>query len=182
MARHVEFTDEQFKMLTEYTTMTDAGEYNFKRAKILGVTADGVGIAMGASVRCPLDQIGENTYIGLYSYVNGNVTLGKNVLIGPHCTVAAGNHKYDPKTGWFSARTEGDGDDSIVIADGCWLASNVTVTAGVKMGKCTLCCAGSVVTKDIPANVVAVGNPCRVLREISDHDKEYYYKDRKINL
>lgn len=175
MARHVEFTDEQFKMLTEYTTMTDAGEYNFKRAKILGVTADGVGIAMGASVRCPLDQIGENTYIGLYSYVNGNVTLGKNVLIGPHCTVAAGNHKYDPKTGWFSARTEGDGDDSIVIADGCWLASNVTVTAGVKMGKCTLCCAGSVVTKSTEPYSIMAGVPAKKIGHINPETGEYVW-------
>ena len=53
---------------------------------------------------------------------------------------------------------------------------------GVTIGDNTVIGAGSVVTKDIPAYVVAVGNPCRVLREISDHDKEYYYKDRKINL
>ena len=52
----------------------------------------------------------------------------------------------------------------------------------ITIGDNTVIGAGSVVTKDIPANVVAVGNPCRVLREISEHDKEFYFKDRKINL
>ena len=55
------------------------------------------------------------------------------------------------------------------------------VVPGVTIGDDTLIGAGSVVTKDIPANVVAVGNPCRVLRPISEHDKEYFYRDRKIN-
>ena len=55
------------------------------------------------------------------------------------------------------------------------------VVPGVTIGDDTMIGAGSVVTKDIPANVVAVGNPCRVLRTISEHDKEYFYRDRKIN-
>ena len=173
--RKVTFSDEDFKMLTEYTTMTDGGEYNFKRAEILGIPAKGVGVAMGASIRCPLDQIGENTYIGLYSYVNGNVTLGKNILIGPHCTIAAGNHQYSPETGWFSARTEPDGDDSIVIGDGCWLASNVTVTAGVKMGECTLCCAGSVITKNTEPYSIMAGVPAKKIGSINPETGEYVW-------
>ena len=55
------------------------------------------------------------------------------------------------------------------------------VVPGVTIGDNTVIGAGSVVTKDIPANVVAVGNPCRALRPISEHDKEYFYRDRKIN-
>ena len=172
----VEFTDEEFELLTKYTIMTDAGPYNFKRAELLGIPAKGVGIAMGASVRCPLDKIGENSYIGLYSYVNGNVTIGKNVLVGPHCTIAAGNHKYDPKTGWFSARTESDGDDSIVIGDGCWMASNVTVTAGVKMGECTLCCAGSVVTKSTEPYSIMAGVPAKKIGHIDAKTGEYVWE------
>ena len=53
---------------------------------------------------------------------------------------------------------------------------------GVSIGDNTVIGAGSIVTKDIPANVVAVGNPCKVMREINDHDKEFYYKDRRIEL
>lgn len=52
---------------------------------------------------------------------------------------------------------------------------------GVTIGDNTVVGAGSIVTKDLPANVLAVGNPCRVVREISEHDREYYYKDRKID-
>ena len=177
MARRIPvFSEEELIKFSEYTTMTDSGEFNFKRAKIMGIEAEGVGIAMGASVRCPFEQIAENVYIGLYSYVNGNVTIEKNVLVGPHCTIAAGNHKYDPQTGWFSARTEGDGDDSIVIGEGCWLASNVTVTAGVKMGKCTLCCAGSVVTKSTEPYSIMAGVPAKKIGHINPETGEYVWK------
>ena len=68
----------------------------------------------------------------------------------------------------------------IHIGKNCWLGAGVIVLPGVTIGDNTVIGAGSVVTKDIPANVVAVGNPCKVLREINEHDKEYYYKDRKI--
>ena len=63
----------------------------------------------------------------------------------------------------------------------CWIGAGTLILPGVTIGDNTVIGAGSVVTKDIPANVVAVGNPCRVLRAISDHDREYYFKDRKID-
>ena len=69
----------------------------------------------------------------------------------------------------------------IRIGRNCWLGAGVIVVPGVTIGDDTVIGAGSVVTKDIPANVVAVGNPCRVLRPISEHDKEYFYRDWKIN-
>ena len=99
-----------------------------------------VQVAPGAIIRIPVNQVGTDVFIGLYTYLNGDVTIGDHVLIGPHCTLPAGNHKFDPATGYFSARTNKDYDNSIVIGDGCWLASGVTVTAGVKMGKCNLVC------------------------------------------
>ena len=170
-----QFTKEEFQKLTEYTILTNATEYDLMRAEIMGIPAKNVKIAMGASVRIPLDQIGENAYIGLYCYVNGNVTLGKNILIGPHCSIAAGNHKFSPETDWFSARTEADGDDSIVIGDGCWLASNVTVTGGVKMGKCTLCCAGSVVTKSTEPYSIMAGVPAKKIGHIDPKTGKYIW-------
>ena len=69
------FTEEELIKFSEYTTMTDSGEFNFKRAKIMGIEAKGVGVAMGASVRCPLEQIGENVYIGLYSFAKYSAEL-----------------------------------------------------------------------------------------------------------
>ena len=65
--------------------------------------------------------------------------------------------------------------------DRVWIGGSVTILGGVTIGSDTIIGAGSVVTHDIPSGVIAVGNPCRVLREIGEHDKEYYYKDRKIN-
>ena len=68
------------------------------------------------------------------------------------------------------------------IGRNCWIGAGAIIVPGVTIGDNTVIGAGSVVTKDIPSNVVAVGNPCRVLREINEHDKKYYFKDRKINL
>ena len=67
------------------------------------------------------------------------------------------------------------------IGKNCWIGAGAILLPGVSVGDHTVIGAGSVVTKDIPANVVAVGNPCRVLREISERDRIYYYKDRKID-
>ena len=67
------------------------------------------------------------------------------------------------------------------IGKNCWLGAGVIVMPGVTIGDNTVIGAGSIVTKDIPAGVVAVGNPCRVLREVNQHDREYYYKDKKID-
>ena len=68
-----------------------------------------------------------------------------------------------------------------MIGDNCWIGADVTILPGVTIGDNSVIGAGSVVTKDIPSNVVAVGNPCKVLREINERDKEYYFKDRKID-
>ena len=71
--------------------------------------------------------------------------------------------------------------DPVNIKDNVWIGENVTICPGVTIGENSVIGAGSVVVKDIPANVIAVGNPCKVLREISERDYEFYYKDRKID-
>ncbi|WP_428829622.1 DapH/DapD/GlmU-related protein, partial [Paenibacillus riograndensis] len=70
--------------------------------------------------------------------------------------------------------------DPVQIHDNCWIGTNVTICPGVTIGENTVIGAGSVVTKDIPANSLAVGNPCKVMRMIDEHDRKYYYKDREI--
>ena len=67
------------------------------------------------------------------------------------------------------------------IGRNCWIGAGALIMPGVTIGDNVVIGAGSVVTKDIPSNVVAVGNPCRVLREVNEHDRIYYYKDRKID-
>ena len=67
------------------------------------------------------------------------------------------------------------------IGRNVWIGAGAIIVPGVTIGDNSVIGAGSVVTKDVPANVVAVGNPCRVMRAISDHDKEFYYKDKRVN-
>ena len=171
----INISDELFAELTKYCNESDNGPDNARRAELLGLGGRDIKVAPGAIIRIPKDQVGRNVFIGLYSYLNGKVTIGDNVLIGPHCSVAAGNHKFDPATGWFSARTEPDGDDSIVIGDGCWLASKVTITGGVKLGRANLICAGAVVTKSTPDYAIMAGVPAKQVGEIDPVSGEYIW-------
>ena|GEM_PF-719973 len=171
-------SDEMFELLTRYANQSDNEADNLRRAEILGFGGRGIRIAPGAIVRVPPELIGSNVFIGLYSYLNGRVKVGDNVLIGPHCSLPAGNHKFDPATGWFSARTEPDGDESIEIGEGSWLASGVTVTAGVKIGKANLVCAHAVVTKSTPDYAIVAGIPARVVGYIDPVTGEYHWNHR----
>lgn len=105
---------------------------NLRRAELLGF-GGGVRIRAGAIVLHRREPIGENSFIGLYCYVNGDVRIGRNVLIGPYCSLPAGNHKFDPATQSFA--TKRDAAKPIVIGDGSWLASGCTVTGGVTVGR-----------------------------------------------
>ncbi len=69
----------------------------------------------------------------------------------------------------------------IHIGKNCWIGAGSLILPGVTIGDNTVIGAGSVVTKDIPSSVVAVGNPCRVMRDVGEHDREYYFKNRKID-
>ena len=73
------------------------------------------------------------------------------------------------------------GGKHVHFGKNCWIGAGVLIVPGITIGDNVVVGAGSVVTKDLPANVIAVGNPCHVLREINDHDREYYFKDRKID-
>ncbi len=173
--------EELFLQLTKFCNMSDNKPDNLRRGELLGFGGRDVMVAPGAIIRVrDKSKIGTYVFIGLYGYVNGDVTIGDHVLIGPRCSLAAGNHKFDPATGWFSARTEPDGDDSIVIGDGCWLASNVTVTGGVKMGRANLVCAGAVVTKSTPDYAIMAGVPAKQIGRIDPATGEYiWFKDGK---
>lgn len=166
--------DGLFAVLTEYANRSDNEADNCRRAEALGFGGRNVRVAPGAIIRVhDREKIGSNVFIGLYCYVNGDVTIGDNTLIGPHCCLAAGNHKFDAQTGWFSARTEADGDDSIRIGEGSWLASGVTVTGGAKLGRCNLVCANSVVTKSTPDYAIMAGTPARQVGSIDPESGAY---------
>jgi galactoside O-acetyltransferase len=127
---------------------------------------------------------GSNTHIGDHFYANFNlvvvddidVHIGNNVMFAPNVTISATGHPVDPEL----RKTMAQFSIPVRIEDGVWIGAGVIILPGVTIGANSVIGAGSVVTKDVPANVVAVGNPCRVLREISERDKEYYYKDLKV--
>jgi galactoside O-acetyltransferase len=121
-------------------------------------------------------EIGEGTYINFNcNFVDDTkIIIGKDVLFGPAVTIATVGHPINPNyRGYMYA-------DPVEIGDNCWIGAGSIICPGVTIGDNCVIGAGSIVTKDIPANSVAVGNPCKVLRSINEHDMKYYYKDREI--
>ena len=172
---NMHLSDEEFARMTRYSNYAPT-EDGRRRAVLMGFDKPGT-VVQNHSVVRPRnkDAIGENVNISFHCYVNGNVTIEDNVLIGPGCALTAGHHKFDPATGWFSARTEPDGDDSIVIGRGSWLCANVTVTAGVKIGRSNLLCAGCVVTKTTPDHAIMAGVPAKQVGRIDPDTGEYVW-------
>ena len=167
---------EQFEALTRYANQSDNYDDDKKRGEILGFGGREVLVAPGAIIRVPdKSKIGSRVFIGLYTYVNGPVTVEDDVLIGPHCALTAGHHKFDPATQAFTARTNNDYDNSIVIGRGSWLAAGVTVTAGVKIGKANLICAHAVVTRNTPDYAIMAGIPARQKGRIDPETGEYIW-------
>lgn len=129
---------------------------------------------------------GKHVHFGNNVYANFNLTMvddthiyvGDCTLFGPNVVVATAGHPIDPELRAKAYQF----NMPVHIGKNCWIGAGAVIVPGVTIGDNTVIGAGSVVTKDIPSNVVAVGNPCKVLREISDYDKEYYFKNRKINL
>lgn len=128
---------------------------------------------------------GKHCHFGKNVYANFNLTMvddthiyiGDNTMIAPNVVIATGTHPILP----LLRENAYQFNAPVHIGRNCWLGAGVIVLPGITIGDNSVVGAGSIVTKDIPPNVVAVGNPCRVIREINDHDKEYYFKDKKIN-
>ena len=129
---------------------------------------------------------GKHVHFGKCVYANFNFTavddthiyVGDYTMFGPNVILATAGHPILPKLRQEAYQY----NMPVHIGKNCWLGAGVIVLPGVTIGDNTVIGAGSVVTKDIPSNVVAIGNPCRILREINEHDKKYYFKNRKINL
>ena len=127
---------------------------------------------------------GRHVHFGNNVYANFNLTLvddthiyvGDYTMFGPNVTVATAGHPILPEL----REKVYQYNMPVTIGRNCWIGAGVIIVPGVTIGDNTVIGAGSVVTKDIPSNVVAVGNPCRVLREINEQDKKYYFKDKEI--
>ncbi|MBR4451592.1 MAG: sugar O-acetyltransferase [Clostridia bacterium] len=124
-------------------------------------------------------HFGSNVYanFGLTLVDDGEIFVGDRVLFGPHVTVATANHPVNPELREKSYQYNKD----VHIGRNVWIGANTVIVPGVTIGENCVIGAGSVVTKDIPPNTVAVGNPCRVLREIGDRDDEFFYKEEIID-
>ena len=128
---------------------------------------------------------GRHIHFGKNIYVNFNGTfvddthiyVGDYTEFGPNVVIATAGHPILPelreKLYQYNA--------PVRIGRNCWVGASVVIVPGVTIGDNVVIGAGSVVTKDLPSNVVAVGNPCKILREVNDHDREYYFKDKKID-
>lgn len=161
--------EEEFTRFTRYM-QSDNGLDDSNRAKILGFTAEGINIAPGAVIRQPEKvSIGPRCFIGLFVYLNGDVTIGERVLIGPHCSLSASNHIFNEETQSFSRSKA----EPIVVEDGAWLAAGCMVTAGATVGKGSLICANATVTKDVPAFAIMAGTPARQVGEIDPRTGRY---------
>lgn len=128
---------------------------------------------------------GRHVHFGRNVYANFNLTLvddthiyvGDFTMLGPNVVLATAGHPILP-----ALRKQGyQYNAPIHIGQNCWLGAGVIVLPGVTIGDHTVVGAGSVVTRDLPAHVVAAGAPCRVLREIGEHDREYYFQDHAMD-
>lgn len=128
---------------------------------------------------------GFNIEVGKNFFANYNCTIldvakvkiGDNCQFAPNVAVYTAGHPIHP----VSRNSQYEYGISVTIGDNVWIGGNSVIVPGVHIGSNTVIGAGSVVTKDVPDWVIAAGNPCRVIRKITEEDKEYYYKDRKFD-
>ena len=128
---------------------------------------------------------GRHVHFGKDVYANFNLTLvddthiyvGDATMFGPNVTVATAGHPILPELREQAYQYNA----SVHIGKNCWIGAGAVIVPGVTIGDNVVVGAGSIVTKDLPDNVIAVGNPCRILREINEHDREYFFKDKKID-
>lgn len=128
---------------------------------------------------------GHHVHFGKNVYANFNLTLvddthifvGDYTLFGPNVTVATAGHPILPQL-----RRKGlQYNMPVHIGKNCWIGAGAILVPGITIGDNVVVGAGSIVTKDLPDNVVAVGNPCHVLRQVNEHDRQFYFKNRRIS-
>jgi acetyltransferase-like isoleucine patch superfamily enzyme len=180
-----ELEEERLKariLIHEYNLLTP--EETSRREEIIQslMGATGANFYLEAPFHC---DYGYNIHLGENFFSNYNLTIldcakvsiGKNVLIGPHVGIYTAGHPVHPET-----RNSGlEYALPISIGDNVWIGGHVVINPGVTIGDGVVIGSGSVVTRDLPSNVIAMGNPCKVLREITDEDRNHYYKNQNFD-
>lgn len=155
-------------------------------AGISEVVKELLGKSEGAFINPPFYcDYGKHIEVGKSFFANYNCTLldvakikiGDNCQMAPNVAIYTAGHPVHPDT----RNTAYEYGIEVTIGDNVWIGGNTVICPGVHIGSNTVIGAGSVVTKDIPEWVVAAGNPCRVIREITDADRRYYFRDRKFD-
>ena len=174
--------DENRRKVYEYNT---AKPWEYEKLEsvlrsILG--SSGKNICVMQPFRC---DYGFNIEVGNDFYANYNLTIldvakvkiGSNVFVAPNVSIYTAGHPvhYEARNSMYEYGI------AVTIGDNCWIGGNAVICPGVKIGNGVVIGAGSVVTKDIPDNVIAAGNPCKVIREITDEDKQYYFRNKKFD-
>ncbi len=155
---------------------SQAGEMLALLGQLLGAVGEGCWIEPPLYVNW-----GSRITLGDHVYANTGLTviddtfvnIGSHVMLGPRVTISAASHPVDPEL----RRQAYQYDLPVVLEENVWVGAGATILPGVTIGKNSVIGAGSVVDRDIPPDVVAAGVPCRVLREISPRDREYYHKN-----
>ena len=124
-------------------------------------------------------HMGNNVYanFGLTCVDDADIYIGDKVMFGPNVVIATANHPINAELREKAYQY----NKEVHIGNNVWIGAGAVIVPGVTIGDNSVIGAGSIVTKDIPANVVAVGNPCRVLREIGEYDRKYFYKNEEID-
>ncbi|WP_282803687.1 sugar O-acetyltransferase [Secundilactobacillus kimchicus] len=154
------------------------------RKKILKALLGQVGENYFIELPFHLDY-GFNVKLGNNFFANANLMLldtapiefGDDVLVAPNVSIYTAGHALDPE---LRLRTGAEYAFPVKIGNNVWIGGSVTICPGVTIGDNSVIGAGSVVTKSIPDDSLAYGNPAKVVRQFNDHDKEYYFKQRKV--
>lgn len=129
---------------------------------------------------------GSNIEVGNNFFANYNLTIldvgkviiGKNAQIAPNVSIYTAGHPVHP-----DSRNSGyEYGIGVTIGDNVWIGGSSVINPGVHIGNNVVIGSGSVVTKDIPDNAIAAGNPCKVIRYITEEDRKYYFKDREFDV
>lgn len=179
-------TEERIECKTktfEYNNIPPA-ERELRKEKIRGIVGKiGEEFNIESPFQCDYGyniEIGENFYSNhnLIILDVGKVRIGDNVQVAPNVSIYTAGHPVHPDT-----RNSGyEYGIDITIGDNVWIGGNTCILPGVTIGKNVVIGAGSVVTKDIPDDMIAVGNPCRVIRKITEEDRDYYFRDREFDV